>query len=53
MEALFSENEAVPDAGADIPSYPSHTLANNAGTSLSGTYIRSIIDQPITHGYVE
>ena len=37
MEALFSENEAVPDAGADIPSSPSHTLANNAGTSLAGT----------------
>ena len=37
MEALFSENEAVPDAGFDIPSSPSHALADNAGTSLTGS----------------
>ena len=37
MEALFSENEAVPDTGADTQKSPSHTLANNAGTSLTGT----------------
>ena len=35
MEDLFSENKAVPDTGADTPHSPSHTLANNAGTSLT------------------
>ena len=37
MEALFSGKEAVPDTGADTPNSPSHTLAKNAGTSLTGT----------------
>ena len=37
MEALCSDNEAVPDSGADTPNSPANTLANNAGTSLTGT----------------
>ena len=37
MEALFSENEAAPDAKADTPDHPARALIDSAGTSLAGT----------------
>ena len=37
MEALFSENEAVPDIIDDIPNPPIRAPTNNTDTSLSGT----------------